>query len=209
MAVEGSIRILLVDDHPIVRAGLASIVNSQPDMEIVAQTDSGREAIELYATQQPDVTLMDLKLPGASGVETIRALRQRFGAIKVLVLTTYEGDEDIYQALLAGASAYIIKGMPHELLLQGIRHVYEGNVYLPAEISRAMGRRSDDDELSARERQVLRLMASGNSNREIAVQLGITEGTVKCHVGVILSRLGVKDRTKAVLIALRRGFVHL
>jgi len=209
MAVEGAIRILLVDDHPIVRAGLASIVNSQPDMEIVAQTDSGREAIELYATQQPDVTLMDLKLPGASGVETIRALRQRFGAIKVLVLTTYEGDEDIYQALLAGASAYIIKGMPHELLLQGIRHVYQGNVFLPAEISRAVGRRSDDDALSARERQVLRLMASGNSNREIAVQLGITEGTVKCHVGVILSRLGVKDRTQAVLIALRRGFVHL
>jgi DNA-binding NarL/FixJ family response regulator len=209
MAVEGAIRILLVDDHPIVRAGLASIVNSQPDMEIVAQTDSGREAIELYATQQPDVTLMDLKLPGASGVETIRALRQRFGAIKVLVLTTYEGDEDIYQALLAGASAYIIKGMPHELLLQGIRHVYQGNVFLPAEISRAVGRRSDDDALSARERQVLRLMASGNSNREIAVELGITEGTVKCHVGVILSRLGVKDRTKAVLIALRRGFVHL
>jgi len=209
MAVEGAIRILLVDDHPIVRAGLASIVNSQPDMEIVAQTDSGREAIELYATQQPDVTLMDLKLPGASGVETIRALRQRFGAIKVLVLTTYEGDEDIYQALLAGASAYIIKGMPHELLLQGIRHVYQGNVFLPAEISRAVGRRSDDDALSARERQVLRLMASGNSNREIAVELGITEGTVKCHVGVILSRLGVKDRTQAVLIALRRGFVHL
>jgi len=209
MAVEGAIRILLVDDHPIVRAGLASIVNSQPDMEIVAQTDSGREAIELYATQQPDVTLMDLKLPGASGVETIRALRQRFGAIKVLVLTTYEGDEDIYQALLAGASAYIIKGMPHELLLQGIRHVYQGNVFLPAEISRAVGRRSDDDALSARERQVLRLMASGNSNREIAVELGITEGTVKCHVGVILSQLGVKDRTQAVLIALRRGFVHL
>lgn len=209
MAGDKRIRILLVDDHPIVRAGIAAIVSSQADMEIVAQTDSGREAIELYATRQPDVTLMDLRLPGVSGVETIRALRQRFGAIKVLVLTTYEGDEDIYQALLAGASAYIIKGMPHKLLLQGIRQVHQGKVYLPAEISRAVGRRSDDDELSARERQVLKLMASGKSNRDIAVHLGITEGTVKCHVGVILSRLGVKDRTQAVLIALRRGFVHL
>lgn len=209
MAADNPIRILLVDDHPIVRAGIAAIVSSQSDMEVVAQTDSGREAIELYATRQPDVTLMDLKLPGGSGVETIRALRHRFGEIKVLVLTTYEGDEDIYQALLAGASAYIIKGMPHEMLLQGIRQVHQGKVYLPAEISRAVGRRSDDDQLSARERQVLKLMASGNSNRDIAVQLGITEGTVKCHVGVILSRLGVKDRTQAVLIALRRGFVHL
>lgn len=204
-----SIRILLVDDHPIVRAGLAAIVSSQPDMEIVAQADSGRAAIELFAQQMPDITLMDLKLPGMSGVEAIRELRQRHGNIKVLVLTTYEGDEDIYQALIAGASAYIIKGMPHEMLLQGIRRVQQGKVYLPAEISRSVTQRSNKDELSAREREVLGLMASGNSNRAIAEQLGVTEGTVKCHVGVILSRLGVKDRTQAVLVALRRGFVHL
>ena len=125
---------------PSCAAGLAAIISSQPDMEIVAQTGSGREAIKLYAAQQPDVTLMDLKLPGLSGVETIRALRQRFSTLKVLVLTTYEGDEDIYQALLAGAAAYIIKGMPHEMLLQGIRQVHQGKVYLPAEISRAVGK---------------------------------------------------------------------
>jgi DNA-binding NarL/FixJ family response regulator len=202
-------RILLVDDHPIVRTGLASIISSQPDMRIVAQTGSGRDALDLYEQLRPDITLMDLKLPGMTGVEAIRALRRRHGDVKVLVLTTYEGDEDIYQALVAGAAAYIIKGMPHELLLQGIRSVQQGQVYLPAEISRAVRQRTDNDELSAREREVLRLMASGNSNRAIAEQLGVTEGTVKCHVGVILSRLGVKDRTQAVLIALRRGFVHL
>ncbi|SEG15553.1 two component transcriptional regulator, LuxR family [Bryocella elongata] len=202
-------RILLVDDHPIVRAGLAAIISSQPDMKIVAQTGSGRDALGLYEQLRPDVTLMDLKLPGITGVEAIRELRKRFGDVKVLVLTTYEGDEDIYQALLAGAAAYIIKGMPHEQLLQGIRSVQQGQVYLPAEISRAVRKRTDNDELSVREREVLRLMAGGNSNRAIAEQLGVTEGTVKCHVGVILSRLGVKDRTQAVLIALRRGFVHL
>src|SRR5450756_1330252 len=131
MTAAGQIRILLVDDHPIVRAGLAAIVSSQPDMRIAAQTGSGSEAIAIFATHQPDVTLMDLKLPGKSGVETIRELRQRHGDIKVLVLTTYEGDEDIYQALLAGAAAYIIKGMPHEILLQGIRRVHQGKVYLP------------------------------------------------------------------------------
>ena len=203
------IRILLVDDHPIVRAGLAAIVSSQPDMEIVAQADSGRGALEMFEKHLPDITLMDLKLPGMSGVEAIRELRQRHGNIKVLVLTTFEGDEDIYQALLAGASAYIIKGMSHELLLQGIRRVQQGKTYLPAEISRAVGQRTSNDELSAREREVLGLMASGKSNRAIAEELGVTEGTVKCHVGVILSRLGVKDRTQAVLIALRRGLVHL
>ena len=209
MTATRPIRILLVDDHPVVRAGIAAIVSSQPDMETVGQTSSGREALDLFAKQQPDVTLMDLKLPGMSGVETIRILRQRHGDIKVLVLTTYEGDEDIYQALMAGAAAYIIKGMPYELLLQGIRQVHQGKVYLPAEISRSVAQRSAENELSARERQVLSLMASGYSNRSIAEKLGVTEGTVKCHVGVILSNLGVKDRTQAVLIALRRGFVHL
>lgn len=203
------IRILLVDDHPIVRTGLAAIITSQPDMEIVGQTGSAREALELHTKTRPDVTLMDLKLPGMSGVEAIRLLRQRRSDVKVLVLTTYEGDEDIYQALMAGAAAYIIKGMAHDLLLQGIRQVHQGKEYLPAEISRAVSQRSTKDELSARERQVLTLIASGHSNRDIANELGVTEGTVKCHVGVILSRLGVKDRTQAVIIAARRGFVHL
>lgn len=203
------IRILLVDDHPIVRTGLAAIISSQPDMEIVGQTGSAREALELHARTRPDVTLMDLKLPGMSGVEAIRLLRQRRHGVKVLVLTTYEGDEDIYQALLAGAASYIIKGMSHELLLQGIREVHLGNEYLPAEVSQAVEHRSSMEELSARERQVLALIASGHSNRSIAAELGVTEGTVKCHVGVILSRLGVKDRTQAVIVAARRGFVHL
>lgn len=209
MTATAPTRILLVDDHPIVRAGLAAIISSQPDMEIVAQTGSGREALDLYAEKQPDVTLMDLKLPGMSGVEAIRLLRQRQADVKVLVLTTYEGDEDIYQALMAGAAAYIIKGMSHDLLLQGIRQVQQGKVYLPAEISRAVAQRSTKEDLSARERQVLTLLARGCSNRSIAQELGVTEGTVKCHVSVILSRLGVEDRTQAVLIALRRGFVHL
>lgn len=206
---DATIRILLVDDHPIVRTGLAAIVSSQPDMEIVAQTGSAREALDLHAKMRPDVTLMDLKLPGMSGVEAIRLLRQRRNDAKVLVLTTYEGDEDIYQALMAGAAAYIIKGMSHDLLLQGIRQVHRGKEYLPAEISQAVERRSTQDDLSARERQVLALIASGHSNRAIAEELGVTEGTVKCHVGVILSHLGVKDRTQAVIVAARRGFVHL
>lgn len=209
MTTPAPIRILLVDDHPIVRTGLAAIVSSQPDMEIVGQTGSAREALELHAKTRPDVTLMDLKLPGMSGVEAIRVLRQRRGDVKVLVLTTYDGDEDIYQALMAGAAAYIIKGMSHDLLLQGIRQVFQGKEYLPTEISRAVEQRSTQEDLSARERQVLSLIASGHSNRDIANQLGVTEGTVKCHVGVILSRLGVKDRTQAVIVAARRGFVHL
>lgn len=209
MTAAAPIRILLVDDHPIVRTGLAAIVSSQPDMEIVGQTGSAREALELHAKARPDVTLMDLKLPGMSGVEAIRLLRQRRNDVKVLVLTTYEGDEDIYQALLAGAAAYIIKGMSHDLLLQGIRQVHQGKEYLPAEVSQMVERRSTQEDLSARERQVLALIASGHSNRDIATELGVTEGTVKCHVGVILSRLGVKDRTQAVIVAARRGFVHL
>jgi DNA-binding NarL/FixJ family response regulator len=208
MSTPSRIRILLVDDHPVVRAGIAAIVGSQPDMQVIAQAGSGGDAITLFAEHHPDVTLMDLKLPGMSGVDAIREIRQQYGDVKILVLTTYEGDEDIYQALLAGASAYILKGMQHEVLLQGIRRVYAGKTYLPVELSRAVDSRSPD-ELSARERQVLALMASGKSNRVIGEEIGITEGTVKCHVGVILSHLGVKDRTQAVLIALRRGYVRL
>ena len=202
------IRIIVVDDHPLVRAGLCAIIGLQHDMQVVGEFDDAQTAISAIQVRHPDIVLMDLRLPGMTGLEAIRLLHTRFPIVRVIVLTTYEGDEDIHQALQAGAAAYIIKGMKHERLLQGIRRVYAGKTYLPPEVSRTVEGRPKD-ELSAREREVLLLMAEGMSNREIAAELGIAEKTVKCHVGVILNSFGVKDRTNAVLTAIRRGYVRL
>lgn len=199
---------MLVDDHPLVRAGICAIIGLQPDMTIVGEFDDAQAALSNIPATNPDIVLMDLRLPGMSGLEAIRFLHSRFESVRVIVLTTYEGDEDIHQALEAGAASYIIKGMKHDRLLQGIRRVYSGNRYLPPEISRAVEERSPD-ELTAREREVLLLIAEGMSNRDIAAELGIAEKTVKCHVGVILSIFGVKDRTNAVLTAIRRGYVKV
>jgi len=203
------IRVLVVDDHPIMRVGVAAIIQATPDMTTVAQAGSGEEAIELFERYLPDVTLMDLRLPGMSGVDAIRAVIARHSNAKFVVLTTYEGDEDIHQALEAGARSYIIKGMPHDALVSAVRRVHAGGRFLPSPVSRALSSRIPNSDLSAREREVLDLIVQGKSNKEIAADLCISESTVKCHVSVILMRLNVTDRTQAVVTALQRGLVHL
>lgn len=208
MSEAPQIRVLVVDDHPIVRAGLETILNSQPDMHVVAHADSGSVAVKKARELHPDIVLMDLRLPGMSGVDAIRQIRSACSGTKVLALTTYDGDEDIHQALQAGAASYIIKGMQYEILLRAIRLVHAGKAFLPREISHLLDCHPPD-ELSSRERRVLTLIVEGQNNREIAVQLGITERTVKFHVGNILAHLGVDDRTQAVVVALRRGYVHI
>lgn len=203
------IRVLVVDDHPITRFGIAAIIQATPDMTVVAQAGSGEEAVELYDKHLPDIALMDLRLPGISGVEAIRTIVARHRQARCVVLTTYEGDEDIHQALQAGARSYIVKGMPHEALVNALRRVHSGGRFLPTPVSRTLSSRIPNSELSAREREVLSLIVQGRSNKEIASELGIAEATVKCHVGVILMRLNVSDRTQAVVTALRRGLAHL
>jgi DNA-binding NarL/FixJ family response regulator len=203
------IRILIVDDHPIMRFGIAALIGASKEMVAVGQAGSGEEALEQHAVLHPDITLMDLRLPGISGVETIRRIRQRSPEARFIVLTTYEGDEDIHQAMEAGASGYLVKGLPQEMLVAAVRRVHGGGRYIPQPISKVLATRTHDSSLSPRERQVLELVAKGRSNKEIASELGITEATVKCHVGVILSRLNAADRTQAVMTALQRGLIHL
>lgn len=203
------IGVLVVDDHPIMRLGVAAIINAQSDMKVCAQAGSGEEAVRLFKKQRPDITLMDLRLPGMSGLEALRAIRQEDPRAKCVVLTTYEGDEDIHQALLAGALGYIIKGMSHETLVDALRRVHVGTRFLPQPVARSLADRTPNSDLSPREREVLSLMVHGKSNKEIAGTLGITEATVKCHVSVILTRLEVNDRTQAVIAALQRGLEHL
>jgi DNA-binding NarL/FixJ family response regulator len=209
MKEAAKIKVLIVDDHPIMRVGIAAIIEATPDMTAVAQAGSGEDAVELFERHLPDITLMDLRLPGMSGVEAIRTIIARHEAAKFVVLTTYEGDEDIHQALQAGARSYIIKGMPHDALVGALRRVHAGGRFLPQPVSRALHSRIPNSDLSAREREVLDLIVRGKSNREIATDLGITESTVKCHVSVILMRLNVSDRTQAVVTAQQRGLIHL
>jgi len=203
------IRVMLVDDHPIVRIGLAALLGTLPEMETVAQAGGGQEAIALHREHKPDVTLMDLRLPDLSGVEVIRAVRRESPEARFIVLTTYEGDEDIHQALQAGARGYIIKGMPHDLLTNAIKRVHAGGRYLPQVVKETLASRTPSSDLSAREREVLVRIAQGKSNREIATELDLAEITVKCRVSAILERLDVHDRTEAVVTALQRGLLHL
>lgn len=203
------IKVLIVDDHPIMRVGIAAIINARADMVAVAQAGTGEESIALFEEHLPDITLMDLRLPGMSGVDAIRQIRKKHPHACFVVLTTYEGDEDIYQALEAGARSYVIKGMQHDVLVDALRRVYDGGRFLPPPVSRVLASRTPDSDLSSREREVLSLLARGHSNKEIATRLGITEATVKCHVSVILMRLQVNDRTQAVVAALQKGLVHL
>ena len=206
---EKKIRVMLVDDHPIMRIGIAAIIDATAEMSAVAQAGSGEEAVELFEKHRPDITLMDLRLPGISGVETIRTIIARHPDAKFVVLTTYEGDEDIHQALEAGARSYIVKGMPHEALISALKRVHSGGRFLPQPVSKTLASRMPNSSLSAREREVRELIVRGRSNREIATELKITESTVKCHVSVILMRLNVNDRTQAVVTALQRGLVHI
>ncbi len=204
-----AIRLMVVDDHPIVRIGLAALIGTLPGMETVAQAGGGREAIELHRLHKPDVTLMDLRLPDLSGVEVIRTLCASAPASRFIVLTTYEGDEDIHQALQAGARGYIIKGLPHHLLADAIRRVHAGGRYLPQVVKKTLAKRTPNSDLSEREREILAKIAQGKSNREIAAELKLAEITVKCRVSAILERLDVNDRTEAVVAALQRGLLHL
>jgi DNA-binding NarL/FixJ family response regulator len=202
-------RILIVDDHPIMRFGIAAIVNAQPDMEVVGQAGSRAEAVQVYRETKPDLTLMDLRLPDGSGVEAIKSIRAVAPAARIVVLTTYEGDEDIHQALTAGATGYLIKGMSHEALVKALHRVLAGQRFLPPFVAEALSQRAPGTHLSAREQEVLQLLFAGKSNREIAEDLHIKEVTVKSHVSVILMRLNVSDRTQAVVEGLKRGLIHL
>jgi two-component system, NarL family, response regulator len=209
MNASQKIGVLVVDDHPIMRLGVAAIINAQSDMAVCAQTGSGEEAVRIFKKTRPDITLMDLRLPGMSGLDALRAIRQEDPHAKCVVLTTYEGDEDIHQALVAGALGYIIKGMSHETLVDALRRAHAGTRFLPPPVARSLADRTPNSDLSPREREVLSLMVHGKSNKEIAAALGITEATVKCHVSVILARLDANDRTQAVIAALQRGLEHL
>jgi DNA-binding NarL/FixJ family response regulator len=211
MTINGTekIKIMVVDDHPLMRVGVASIVNARTDMTVVAQTGTGEEAVTLFAKHRPDVTLMDLRLTGMSGVDAIRSIRATHPDARFVVLTTYEGDADIHRALGAGAQGYVIKGMPYQTLVEALQRVHKGGRFLPPPVARALASRMPGSDLSAREQEVLFLLASGKSNKDIASLLGITEATVKCHVSAILVRLDVSDRTEAVVTALQRGLVHL
>jgi DNA-binding NarL/FixJ family response regulator len=209
MSDSTTIRVILVDDHPVVRFGLAAIIGLQPDMAVVAEAGSGEEACVICARRAADVVLMDLRLPGLSGVEAIRAIRKSNPKLRFIVLTTYDGDEDIHKALEAGAQAYLLKGMSHNELVNAIRTVHSGLKYIPASVSKSLAERPPHSELSAREMEVLELIVKGRSNREIGEALGISEATVKWHVNIILSRLNVSDRTQATVAALQRGIVHL
>jgi len=201
--------VLIADDHPLMRVGIAAIIQAQPEMEVVAQAGTAAQAVELFREFRPEISLMDLRLPDESGVQAIRKIRTIARDARIIVLTTYEGDEDIHQALQAGAMGYIIKGMPHDVLIRAVRRVQGGNRFLPPPVTNALLGRTPQSELSLREREVLTLLVGGKSNREIAEALNIKEATVKTHVSVILMRLDVSDRTQAVVEALRRGLEHL
>lgn len=207
--IEPKMTIMIVDDHPLMRVGVAAIINARPDMEVVAQAGTAEEAIAKHRQHLPEVTLMDLRLPDASGVSAIREIRRAQPSARFVVLTTYEGDEDIHQALESGAQGYIIKGMPHETLIHALKRVHAGKRFLPPPVAEALQLRTPDANLSPREREVLQLLAQGKSNKEIAKHLGIAEATVKCHFRVIFMRMGVTDRTQAIVSALQRGLVHL
>lgn len=203
------IKVLVVDDHPVVRVGISTIIDTQADMTVVAEAGSGEEAIALFREHRPDLTVMDLRLEQMGGVECIRRIRSEFSQARFVVLTTYRGDEDIHQALQAGARGYVIKGMPRQLLLDALRLVHQGKTFLPPPVTEVLATRKPDGELSTRERDVLLLLAAGKSNKEIASALCIAEVTVKCHLSMIFLRLGVTDRTQAIVVAAQRGLVHL
>jgi len=203
-------RVMVVDDHPLMRVGIAAIINARPDMIVVAQAETGEESVKLFQQHRPDVTLMDLRLPGKmGGVEAIATVRSSHPHARFVVVTTYEGDADIHRALEAGAQGYVIKGMPYQTLVEALQKVHAGRRFVPPPVERALASRMPDSDLSSREMEVLQLLMSGKKNKDIANFLGITEATVKSHVSAILMRLNVNDRTEAVVTALRRGLVHL
>jgi DNA-binding NarL/FixJ family response regulator len=203
------IRILAADDHVLIRQGIISIIGDDPDLELVAEASTGREAIEQFRRHQPDVTLMDLQMPEMGGIEAIIAIRSEFPNARIIVLTTYTGDVQVVRALKAGARAYLLKGSVHTDLLETIRAVHAGQKRVPPEVAAEVAGHTGEEDLTARELEILKLVAAGNANKEIAAQLSISEDTVKSHVGSVLEKLGANDRTHAVTIGLKRGIIAL
>ena len=203
------IRVLSVDDHPLLSEGIATMINSQPDMQLISQASSGSEAIQQYREHRPDVTLMDLRLPDLSGIDAMIAIRTEFPEARVVMLTTFEGDVEIQRALQAGARGYLLKNMPPSEILDVIRHVHAGKKRVPPEVAAQIAEHMSDEDLTAREVEVLRQIAGGNRNKDIAEILFISEETVKVHIKHIMDKLGAKDRTQAIAIAVRRGIIEL
>ena len=209
MSEQTVIRIVSVDDHPLLREGIAAIINSQPDMELVSQAATGAEAIQHYRLHRPDVTLMDLRLPDLSGIDAMIAIRAEFPEARIIMLTTFEGDVELQRALQAGARGYLLKNMPPAELILGIRQVHAGKKRIPTELAAQLAEHVSDDNLTAREVEVLRQVSGGNRHRDIAEILHISEETVKVHVKHIMEKLGARDRTQAIAIAVRRGIIQL
>jgi DNA-binding NarL/FixJ family response regulator len=202
------IQLMVVDDHHIVRQGLVALLQTVPDMRVVAEAADGEQALAAFRKHQPDVVLMDLRMQGMNGVEAITRIRSEFSNARIVVLTTFDGDEDIYRALQAGARGYLLKGMDSDELLDAIRAVYAGKSRIPPSVAERLAERMSGPALTYRETEVLKLIVAGNSNKEIATALFISEATVKTHVNNLLSKLGVSDRTQAATTALQRGIVH-
>ena len=209
MSDGAKIRILAVDDHPVFRQGIAALIGDQADMTLVGEASNGREAIQQFRTQRPDVTLMDLQMPDMNGLDATIAIRNEFPQARIIVLTTYVGDAQVLRALKAGAQGYLLKNLLHKELLETIRAVHSGKKIISPEVSYQLAEHVTDDFLSPAEVAVLRLIAAGNANKQIADQLSITEETVKSRVKNILSKLGANDRTHAVMIGLKRGIIEL
>ena len=209
MSDSAKIRILSVDDHPLLREGLATIIRSQSDMVLVSQAANGTEAIQQFREHKPDVTLMDLRLPDVSGIDAMIAIRAEFSGARIIMLTTFEGDVEVQRALAAGARGYLLKNMPPGELVQAIRHVHAGKKRVPPELAAQLAEHMSDDNLTPREIEVLEQVSGGNRNRDIAELLCISEETVKVHIKHIMDKLGAKDRTQAITIAVRRGIIRL